>query len=223
MTFCYAQRGTLSVAAPFMIRELGINTETMGLMLSAFSWCYSFMQVPSGWVVDRFGVRRAYAAGFALWSVSCALTGAFRHIAAIMFFRVIMGIGQSVAFPASARTVADWFPKKERALAFGWVNCGTNIGAILAPLLAVQAAHAFGWRVCFLFLGGIGIVWIFFWLRFYHPPAEHPRISQAELDYIQSDPPESLENPPLDQPELPPDQPEPPPPLVIPQIQSDES
>ena len=64
MTFCYAQRGTLSVAAPFMIRELGINTETMGMMLSAFSWCYCFMQVPAGWIVDRFGVRRAYAFGF---------------------------------------------------------------------------------------------------------------------------------------------------------------
>src|SRR5262245_43471102 len=87
MTFCYAQRGTLSVAAPFIIQDLGINTETMGLMLSAFSWCYCFMQVPSGWIVDRFGVRRAYAGGFALWSVACSLTGVFRHIAAVMFFR----------------------------------------------------------------------------------------------------------------------------------------
>src|SRR5262245_44127727 len=107
MTFCYAQRGTLSVAAPFMIRELGINTETMGLMLSAFSWCYCFMQVPSGWIVDRFGVRRAYSAGFALWSIACALTGAFRNIVSIMLFRITMGVGQSVAFPASARTVAN--------------------------------------------------------------------------------------------------------------------
>jgi MFS family permease len=74
MMLCYAQRGTLSVAAPFMIRDLAINTETMGLMLSAFSWCYCFMQVPLGWIVDRFGVRRAYACGFALWSIACALT-----------------------------------------------------------------------------------------------------------------------------------------------------
>ncbi len=86
-----------------MMRDLGINAETMGLILSAFSWCYCFMQVPSGWIVDRFGVRRAYACGFALWSIACALTGAFRDIAAIMLFRVTMGVGQSVAFPASAR------------------------------------------------------------------------------------------------------------------------
>src|SRR3954462_12850489 len=114
MIFCYAQRGTLSIATPFLIRDLSINTETMGLMLSAFSWCYCFMQVPSGWVVDRFGVRRAYAAGFALWSLACALSGAFRNIAAIMFFRTTMGVGQSVVFPASARTVANWFPDTER-------------------------------------------------------------------------------------------------------------
>jgi len=124
MTLCYAQRGTLSVAAPFMIRELGINTETMGLMLSAFSWCYCFMQVPSGWIVDRFGVGRAYASGFALWSIACALTGAFRNIALIMFFRITMGIGQSVAFPASARTVANWFSDRER----GVVNSSYLIG-----------------------------------------------------------------------------------------------
>src|SRR5689334_6191115 len=86
MTCCYAQRGTLSVAAPFMIRDLGMTTETMGLMLSAFSWSYAFLQVPSGWVVDRFGVGRAYAAGFALWSIACACTAALRHIVAIVAF-----------------------------------------------------------------------------------------------------------------------------------------
>src|SRR5438445_12000850 len=99
MTFCYAQRGTLSIAAPFMIRDLAINTETMGLMLSAFSWCYGFMQVPSGWRVDRFGVRRAYACGFGLWSIACSLTGAFRDIAAIIGYRITMGVCQPAALP----------------------------------------------------------------------------------------------------------------------------
>jgi sugar phosphate permease len=124
MTFCYAQRGTLSVAAPFMMQDLSITTETMGLMLSAFSWCYCFMQVPSGWIVDRFGVRRAYAGGFVLWSLACSLTGAIRHIAAIMFFRVTMGVGQSIAFPASARTVATWF------IGFLTLSEGSSIPAI---------------------------------------------------------------------------------------------
>src|SRR6476661_1155889 len=153
MTFCYAQRGTLSIAAPFMIRELGINTETMGLMLSAFSWCYCFMQVPSGWIVDRFGVGRAYAYGFAVWSIACALSGAFRNIAAIMFFRVTMGIGQSVVFPASARTVANWFPDTERGLVNSSYLTGVRLGQALINAAGVGLIALYGWRTFFVLSG----------------------------------------------------------------------
>ena len=174
MTFCYAQRGTLSVAAPFMIRELGINTETMGLMLSAFSWCYCFMQVPSGWIVDRFGVRRAYACGFALWSIACALTGAFRNIAAIMFFRITMGVGQSVAFPASARTVANWFPDTERGLVNSSYLIGVRLGQALVNAAGVGLIALYGWRVFFVLAGLAPLLWIVPWmmvLRRWEAPA----------------------------------------------------
>jgi ACS family glucarate transporter-like MFS transporter len=164
MTFCYAQRGTLSVAAPFMIRDLGINTETMGLMLSAFSWCYCFMQVPSGWIVDRFGVRRAYACGFGLWSVACALTGAFRNIAAIMLFRVTMGVGQSVAFPASSRTVANWFPDSERGLVNSSFLVGVRLGQALINAAGIGLIAIYGWRVFFVISGLAPLVWILPWL-----------------------------------------------------------
>jgi len=163
MTFCYAQRGTLSIATPFMIRDLAINTETMGLMLSAFSWCYCFMQVPSGWVVDRFGVRRAYAAGFGLWSIACALTGAFRSIAAIMFFRVTMGVGQSVAFPASARTVADWFPDNERGLGNSSYLIGVRLGQALVNAAGVGLIALYGWRMFFVIAGLAPLLWIAPW------------------------------------------------------------
>jgi MFS transporter, ACS family, D-galactonate transporter len=163
MTFCYAQRGTLSIAAPFMMRELDIDTETMGLMLSAFSWCYCFMQVPSGWVVDRFGVRRAYAAGFGLWSIACALTGTFRSIAAIVFFRVTMGVGQSVAFPASARTVATWFPDNERGLVNSSYLIGVRLGQALINAVGVALIAIYGWRMFFLVSGLAPMVWILPW------------------------------------------------------------
>ena len=163
MTFCYAQRGTLSVAAPFMIRDLAINTETMGLMLSAFSWFYCFMQVPAGWVVDRFGVGRAYACGFALWSVACSLTGAFRNIAAIMFFRVTMGVGQSVAFPASARTVANWFPDTERGLVNSSYLIGVRLGQALVNAAGVGLIAAYGWRGFFIISGLAPLFWILPW------------------------------------------------------------
>jgi MFS transporter, ACS family, D-galactonate transporter len=164
MTFCYAQRGTLSVAAPFMIRDLDINTETMGLMLSAFSWCYCFMQVPSGWIVDRFGVRRAYGIGFAIWSIACALTGAFRNIAAIMLFRVTMGIGQAIAFPASARTVANWFPETERGLVNSSYLIGVRFGQALVNALGVALIAIYGWRAFFIVSGLVPMLWIVPWM-----------------------------------------------------------
>ena len=165
MTFCYAQRGTLSVAAPFMIRELGINTETMGMMLSAFSWCYCFMQVPAGWIVDRFGVRRAYAFGFGLWSISCALAGAFRNLALIMFFRVTMGVGQSVAFPASARAVANWFSDRERGVVNSSYLIGVRLGQALVNAVGVGLIALYGWRVFFVMAGLAPLVWIVPWMR----------------------------------------------------------
>ena len=174
MMLCYAQRGTLSIAAPFMIRELGINTETMGLMLSAFSWCYCFMQVPSGWIVDRFGVGRAYTYGFAVWSIACALTGAFRNIATIMFFRVTMGIGQSVAFPASARTVANWFPDTERGLVNSSYLTGVRLGQALINAAGVGLIALYGWRIFFVLSGLVPLLWIVPWtaaLRRWEVPA----------------------------------------------------
>jgi MFS family permease len=164
MTFCYAQRGTLSIAAPFMIRDLGIDTETMGLMLSAFSWCYCFMQVPSGWIVDRFGVGRAYAGGFAVWSVGCALSGAFRDIAAIMTFRIAMGVGQSVAFPASARTVANWFLDTQRGLVNSSYLIGVRLGQALVNAAGVALIALYGWQMFFVLSGLAPLVWIVPWL-----------------------------------------------------------
>ena len=164
MTLCYAQRGTLSVAAPFMIRDLNINTETMGLILSAFSWCYCFMQVPSGWIVDRFGVGRAYGIGFAIWSIACALTGAFRSIVSIMVFRVTMGVGQSIAFPASARTVANWFPEAERGLVNSSYLIGVRFGQALVNAVGVAFITLYGWRAFFVVAGLLPMLWIGPWM-----------------------------------------------------------
>ena len=174
MTFCYAQRGTLSVAAPFMIEELAINTETMGLMLSAFSWCYCFLQVPSGWIVDRFGVRRGYTWGFALWSIACALSGAFRNIAAIMLFRVTMGVGQAVAFPASARTVANWFLDSQRGLVNSSYLIGVRLGQALVNAAGIGLIARYGWQGFFVLAGLAPLVWIVPWmlvLRRWEAPA----------------------------------------------------
>src|SRR5215467_3789649 len=114
MLFCYAQRNALSVASKSMADDLGFNPAKTGLLLSSFFWVYAFMQIPSGWLVDRFGVRRTYAFSFIFWSFMSALTGLTNGLAMLILLRVLMGTGQSVAFPASSRAVANWFQESER-------------------------------------------------------------------------------------------------------------
>src|SRR6266404_6198846 len=106
MMVCYAHRSTLSVAAPFMIKELNLSPTVTGVLLSAFFWLYSFMQMPAGWAVDRFGVKRAYALGFGIWSIASICTAFAGGLVSLVVFRMLLGVGQAVAFPASARAVA---------------------------------------------------------------------------------------------------------------------
>jgi MFS transporter, ACS family, D-galactonate transporter len=120
--------------------------------------------VPSGWIVDRFGVRRAYASGFALWSITCALSGASRVIAAIMFARVTMGIGQSVAFPASARTVANWFVDTQRGLVNSSYLIGVRLGQALVNAAGVGLIALYGWQMFFIISGLAPLVWIVPWM-----------------------------------------------------------
>src|SRR6185503_17008712 len=114
MVICYAHRGALPFAAPTLIKELQISKTDMGFLLSAFFLLYSFMQMPAGWLVDRFGVKRSYAYGFVIWSIATACTGFAGGFVTLVILQVILGVGQAVSFPASARAVANWFQNKER-------------------------------------------------------------------------------------------------------------
>lgn len=128
MFFCYAHRGALSVAAPYLREQLGLSRSVMGLLLAAFFWSYSLLQVPAGWLVDRFGVMRGYAAGFALWSLALACTGYARTVVALIALRLLLGIGQSSAFPASARAVSNWFQVRERDTVTACYLTGVRLG-----------------------------------------------------------------------------------------------
>ena len=166
MIFCYAQRGAMSVAGPFMAKGLNLSRTQLGLLLSAFSWCYSFMQVPAGWVVDRFGVRRAYAAGYILWSALTAVTGAARNLAGLIAFRILTGIGQAAAFPASARAVADWFHDRERGSITGAYLTGVRLGQALINWAGALFLASYDWRLFFLVSGILPLVWLLPWSRF---------------------------------------------------------
>jgi len=166
MLFAYAQRGALSVAAPFMMKDLGLSAAAMGVLLSAFFWCYAFMQVPAGWMVDRMGVRRAYAWGFAIWSVASALTGFARGMLELIAARVVLGVGQASSFPASARAVSNWFQDRERGSVTAAYLTGVRLGQALISAVGAVFVAAYSYKLFFLTIGLVPMVWLIPWSRF---------------------------------------------------------
>ncbi|WP_437284583.1 MFS transporter [Sorangium sp. So ce406] len=192
-TINYLDRQLFSLLVPFFENDLRLGPTDLALINVSFLLAYGFGMVFVGRWIDRVGTRKGLGLTFLLWNIASAghaFVASFGGFAAIRF---LLGVGEAGNFPSAVRTVAEWFPKKERALATGLFNCGSNVGAILAPLLAVRIAEAYGWRACFLTLGGVGVVWIFFWTRFYRRPEEHPKVSPEELAHIRSDAKESTE------------------------------
>jgi MFS transporter, ACS family, hexuronate transporter len=161
-------------------------------------------------LMDRIGVRTGFALAILLWSFAGmahaevlrfgpAVAAAFGllgltytvSVAGFMAARFALGIGEAGNFPAAIKTVAEWFPRKERAFATGIFNAGTNVGALITPLIVPWITLAFGWRWAFLATGALGLVWLAFWWATYRPPDQHPRVGAAELAHIRSDPPEA--------------------------------
>lgn len=192
-TVNYLDRQLFSLLVPFFENELRLGPVDLAAINVSFLLAYGFGMVFVGRWIDRVGVRKGLAASFTLWNLASMGHALVGGISGFLGIRFLLGVGESGNFPSAVRTVAEWFPKRERALATGWFNSGSNVGAILAPLLAVRIAESIGWRSCFLFLGGVGIVWLFFWMRLYHRPEEHPRLSAEELAYVRQDPKESVD------------------------------
>ena len=164
-----------------------------GYINSAFSAAYAIGMLIIGALIDRFGVRTSYALALVVWSLA-AMSHAFAGSAfSFGVARFALGLGESANFPAAVKTVAEWFPRRERALCTGIFNSGSNVGAIVAPLTVPIIALSFGWQAAFVLTGLIGLVWLFFWLPIYRSPEEHPKLSPEELAYIRSDPPDVME------------------------------
>jgi MFS transporter, ACS family, D-galactonate transporter len=182
MVVCYAHRNALSVASPFMIQELNLSPTVMGILLSAFFWSYAVLQIPAGWAVDRFGVKRAYACGFIIWSFASVLTGFATGIAALVFLRMLLGIGQSIAFPASARAVANWFQNKERGLVTGGYLAGVRYGQALIAAVGAYLLISYSWKFFFLVTGIVPLLWLipWYWMAGANEDERHatPRVEQ---------------------------------------------
>lgn len=156
-------------------------------MVSWFSLVYAFGFLAAGWFLDRVGVLRGFAVAVLVWSVA-AISHAFaRTTAAFSAARALLGFGESANFPGAFNAVAEWFPKRERALATGIFNAGTNTGAILTPLLGPWIALTWGWSWAFIATGSLGFFWLILWFALYRSPETHPRVSSAKLAHIRSD------------------------------------
>lgn len=186
----YMDRNVLSVLNVTLQHQLGWNEIDYSNLVKAFQAAYAVGLLVAGRLIDKLGTRLGYALAMIFWSAASMGTALGSSFLGFAISRCALGFGEAAVFPASIKAVAEWFPKKERALATGIFNAGTNIGAILTPLIVPWIVLRWGWRGAFVGIGALGFVWLAFWWAIYRKPEEHPRVSLAELNHIQSDPPE---------------------------------
>jgi ACS family hexuronate transporter-like MFS transporter len=189
----YVDRGILGFLQVDLGKEIGWDKVTYGYIASSFKWGYMLGIVVAGWFTDWLGTRKAFAIAIVMWSIAAMSPGLATSALTFGFAMFLLGICEAANFPACIKTVAEWFPRKERALSTSIFNSGANIGNFMVPAIVPLLVLAFKWRGAFVAAGSIGFIWLAFWLWLYRKPEEHPRVSATELAYIQCDPPERVE------------------------------
>src|SRR5687768_4618582 len=190
-TINYIDRQVLGILAPTLQREIGWTESEYGAIVSWFTLAYAFGYVAAGRMMDKIGTRLGFSLSVLAWSLAAMAHALANSVRGFSIARFALGIGESGNFPGSIKTVAEWFPAKERALATGIFNAGSNIGAIITPLVVPWIALTYGWRMAFIVTGMLGFVWLLFWIPLYRRPHQHPRVTPGELAHIQSDPSEA--------------------------------
>ncbi len=183
----YMDRQVISVLKPTLQLQLGWNEIDYGNLVAVFQFAYAAGMVLIGRLIDRLGTRLGYAVAMVAWSLASIAHGFMSSLTGFFLARAALGFNEAGVFPASLKAAAEWFPKKERALATGIFNAGTNVGAAVAPLLVSFIYVRWGWRWAFFVIGGLGFVWLVLWLLIYRKPEDHPLCSPEEVKYIRSD------------------------------------
>jgi len=186
-TINYIDRQVIGILKPFIAEDLGWGEADYGYIVTAFQIAYAIGLLTTGRLLDKFGVRIGYLWAIVIWSIAGMAHAAARGVASFAVARFALGIGESANFPAAIKSVAEWFPKKERAFATGLFNSGATVGAVTAPLIVSAITLALGWQWAFIITGALGFIWVVLWLAYYHAPEKHPKVSKAELDYINQD------------------------------------
>jgi len=186
-TINYIDRQVIGILAPYISDELGWSEVDYGYIVTAFQVAYGIGLVTMGRLLDRIGTRIGYSLSITIWSIAGMAHALARSVFGFGLARFTLGIGEAANFPAAVKTVAEWFPKKERALATGWFNAGSTAGAITAPLIVPIFALHLGWQWAFIITGALGFIWLFFWWLYYHKPEKHPKLSREEYRHIRQD------------------------------------
>jgi MFS transporter, ACS family, D-galactonate transporter len=173
----YVDRSNLSIAAPLIKEELGLSASRLGLLLSAFFWTYACLQIPAGWFVDRFDVKWVFALGFCVWSFATAMTAALHGFAALLLIRVIVGAGESIAYPSYSKILAEHFPEERRGVANGILAGNSALGPGLGLMVGGAIVARFGWRPFFVTMGLASLLWLIPWLVWM--PRRKPSASPA--------------------------------------------
>jgi len=189
-TVNYVDRQVLGILAPDLRRIIGWDDVDYGNIVSAFSAAYAIGLLLSGRLLDTIGTKLGYGAALVFWSLAAMAHALARTPFGFGAARFALGLGEAANFPAAIKTVAEWFPKKERAFATGIFNAGTNVGAIVAPLVVPWLALSYSWQWAFILTGAFGFSWLLFWFWLYEVPEKNKRLSKQEFDYIRSDPAE---------------------------------
>ena len=182
----YMDRQVLGIVKNTLQHDFGWIEIDYGNLVSAFQIAYAVGMLLVGRLIDKLGTRLGYALAMVFWSLASMGTALANSLSTFALSRYALGFGEAAVFPASIKAVAEWFPKKERALATGIFNAGTNVGAIITPLIVPWIVMHWGWKTAFIGIGALGFVWLAFWLVIYRKPSEHPKVSRAELEYISS-------------------------------------
>ena len=189
-TINYVDRQVLGILAPTLGRELHWSETAYGDVVSWFSLAYALGFLAAGRLLDRIGVKRGLGGAVVAWSLAAMAHALARSATGFSLARAALGVSESAIFPGAIKSVAEWFPRRQRALAAGLFNAGTNTGAIAAPLIVIPLAQRWGWQSAFVVTGALGLVWLALWVPLYGMPESHPRVSRDERTLIASDPPE---------------------------------
>ncbi|KRA80597.1 MFS transporter [Altererythrobacter sp. Root672] len=187
ITINYVDRQVLGVLKPIIEDEMGWSEVDYGNIVTAFQASYGIGLLVVGRWLDRVGTRKGMAIAIALWSLAAVFHSAARTVLHFILARIALGVAESAAYPGAVKSVAEWFPRRERALGVGILNAGANVGVLMTPIVGILVAGLYGWRAAFLITGLLGLVVLALWLRLYRQPHEHSKLTAAEYAYITQD------------------------------------